>query len=85
MSLYVLQKMLREINRRPEAREAYLASPQTFVQGFDLEPEERDAVVSMDITRLYAMGVHGLILRPFTLLHRMPEPEYLQRIRGERP
>ena len=29
--------------------------------------------------------VHGLILRPFTLLHRVPEPEYLQRIRGDEP
>jgi hypothetical protein len=27
--------------------------------------------------------VHGLLLRPFTLLHQMPEPDYLKAIRGE--
>jgi hypothetical protein len=28
------------------------------------------------------MGVHGLILRPFTLLHEVSEPDYLKAIRG---
>jgi hypothetical protein len=28
------------------------------------------------------MGVHGLLLRPFTLLHQMPEPDYLKAIRA---
>jgi hypothetical protein len=27
--------------------------------------------------------VHGLLLRPFTLLRNMPEPDYLKAIRGE--
>jgi hypothetical protein len=37
----------------------------------------------MNVRQLYAMGVHGLLLRPFTLLHNMPEPDYLKAIRGE--
>jgi hypothetical protein len=29
------------------------------------------------------MGVHGLLLRPFTLLRQMPEEDYLKAIRGD--
>lgn len=81
MSLYALQKMLRDVNRNPQAREAYFASREAFARGYDLTEEERLAFTDLDVTTLYAMGVHGLILRPFTLLHKMPEPEYLKRIR----
>ena len=57
----------------------------TLVEGFSYEPfpdlteEERAAFVSRDVGRLYKLGVHGLILRPFTLLHKMPEPCKLPR------
>jgi hypothetical protein len=29
------------------------------------------------------MGVHGLILRPFTILHKMSDPEYVRALRGD--
>ncbi len=83
MSLYVLQKMIREVNRLPARREAYFASREDFAQGYDITPDERDAFVRFDVTKLYSLGVHGLLLRPFTLLHKMPEPEYLSAIRKD--
>jgi hypothetical protein len=83
MSLYTLQKMIRDVNRNPAARDAYFASKEQFADGYALSDEERRAFVDHDITRLYALGVHGLLLRPFTLLHRMPEPDYLAAIRRE--
>ena len=83
MSVYVLQKMIRDVNRLPARRDAYFASKEAFVQGYDLTPEERDAFVNLNVTKLYAMGVHGLLLRPFTILHKMPEPEYLSAIRKD--
>lgn len=81
MSSYALQKLLRDVNRNPASREAYFASPSEFSQAYDLTDEERRALLELDITHLYRLGVHGLILRPFTLLHKMPEREYLERIR----
>jgi hypothetical protein len=81
MSIYVLQKMIRDVNRVPARREAYFASKETFADGYDLSAEERAAFVTFDITKLYGLGVHGLLLRPFTLLHKMPEPDYLAAIR----
>ena len=47
----------------------------------ELSDEERRAVLDRDVTALYRLGVHGLILRPFTILHQMPEPDYLEAIR----
>jgi hypothetical protein len=83
MSLYTLQKLIRDVNRKPQCREAYFQSPATFVNGYDLATDERDALLKLDVGALYAMGVHGLLLRPFTILHKVAEPDYLRAIRGE--
>jgi hypothetical protein len=83
MSLYALQKLIRDVNRRPPARDAFFAAPDKFAEGYDLAGEEREALLKFDVGKLYALGVHALLLRPFTLLHKMPEPDYLKAIRGE--
>ena len=83
MSVYQLQKMIRDVNRIPAKRDAYFASKEDFVQTYPLSDDERRAVVAFDVGKLYAMGVHGLLLRPFTIIHQMPEPDYLRAIRGE--
>jgi hypothetical protein len=83
MSAYALQKAIREVNRNPAAREAFFADRAGYAAGYDLRADERDALATNDITALYRLGVHGLILRPFTLLQQMPEPEYLAAIRKE--
>jgi hypothetical protein len=83
MSAYTLQKLIRDVNRKPACREAYFKSPQTFAESYSLAAPERDALLKLDVGALYAMGVHALLLRPFTILHQMPEPDYLKAIRGE--
>jgi len=83
MSLYALQKLIRDVNRKPACRDAFFQSAETFAEGYDLAAAEREALARRDVRTLYAMGVHGLLLRPFTLLHKMPEPDYLKAIRGD--
>jgi len=83
MSLYALQKLIRDVNRKPACREAYFQSAEKFAATYDLGEDERAALTAMNVRQLYALGVHGLLLRPFTLLHKMPEPDYLKAIRGE--
>ena len=83
MSLYALQKLIRDVNRKPACRDAFFQSAEKFSAAYDLAPDERAALTGMNIRKLYALGVHGLLLRPFTLLHEMPEPDYLKAIRGE--
>lgn len=81
MSAYALQKLIREVNRNTVARDAFKADAAGFAAGFELTEDERAAVVSRDWTALYRLGVHGLLLRPFSILHGTPEPEYLTAIR----
>jgi hypothetical protein len=83
MSLYALQKLIRDVNRRPQCRDAYFKAPATFADGYDLVERERDALLKLDMATLYGMGVHGLLLRPFTILHKVAESDYLKAIRGE--
>src|SRR5262249_10465484 len=68
MSLYALQKLIRDVNRKPACREAFFQSAEKFAAGYDLAQPEREALIKRDVGALYAMGVHGLLLRPFTLL-----------------
>lgn len=77
MSLYQVQKLMRDVNRVPEKRAAWLADPATFVAGYDLAENERRALLARDYGTLYRMGVHGLILRPFSIVNGEPEPAYL--------
>jgi Aromatic-ring-opening dioxygenase LigAB, LigA subunit len=81
MSTYALNKLLREVNRNPGIRERFLKDAGTVAAEYDLTEEERRAAVERDVSALYRLGVHGLILRPFTILHEMPEPAYLEAIR----
>ena len=83
MSVYALQKLIRDVNRKPACREAFFQSAEQFAQGYDLAAPERKALLKRDVRALYAMGVHGLLLRPFTLLHKMPEADYLKAIRED--
>ena len=80
MSAYELQKMIRDVNRKPDCREAFFTEKETFVAQYFLADAERIAVLSLDVGALYALGVHGLLLRPFTILHKMPEAQYLAAI-----
>ena len=83
MSAYVLQKLIRDVNRKPSCREAYFQSPAKFAEGYDLTPAEREALLNFDVRTLYEMGVHGLLLRPFTIMHKMSDPDYIKALRGE--
>lgn len=82
MSVYALNKMLREINRNPEVRQRYTTDPRSLAHEFQLTEEESRAFLENDIGVLYRLGVHGLILRPFTILQQMPEADYLRMIRS---
>ena len=83
MSAYTLQKAIREINRDANARSSFMAAPVQALQGKGLTDEERDALVARDYRALYNLGVHGLILRPFSIINGTSEQEYLTAIRGE--
>jgi hypothetical protein len=81
MSLYQLQKLIYDVNRNSERREAYRGDG-AFIARYDLTAEELDAISRLDIRKLYQMGVHPLLLRPFTLLHRVSNEDYAKALAG---
>ena len=82
--LYALQKLIREINRDPDLRAKFSSTPEQVMSQYDLSEEEKTALLKRDYGELYRLGVHGLMLRPFSLLHSVSEKDYLNAIREVR-
>jgi hypothetical protein len=82
MSLYQLQKLIYHVNRDAERRERYRWDAAVFVKGYELSDEEAAAVLNVDVRKLYTMGVHSLLLRPFTLLNKVSNEDYAKALKG---
>ena len=81
MTLYAVQKFLYEINRDPRVQAEYSADREQAMSDFELDDEERAALVEPDIGKLYVLGVNGQILMHFAALHGMAWSAYLQAMR----
>jgi hypothetical protein len=82
MSLYQLQKLIYHINRDPVGRQRYRQDPAAFIAEYDLTGQERNAAINVDVRALYQLGVHPLLLRPFTLLHKVSNEAYALALAG---
>ncbi|MGN6719402.1 MAG: hypothetical protein ACTHMB_02790 [Candidatus Binatia bacterium] len=82
MSLYQLQKLIYHVNRDAAQRERYRQNPAAFVTTYELTEAEAKAALDVDVRTLYRMGVHSLLLRPFTLLHKISNEEYAKALKG---
>ena len=82
MSLYQLQKLIYHVNRDVERREHYRRDAEAFAKKYDLTEAERAAILNVDVRALYNMGVHSLLLRPFTLLNKVSNEEYANALKG---
>jgi hypothetical protein len=82
MSLYQVQKLIYHVNRDHERRERYRQNAVAFVKAYDLTERESAAVLDVDVRALYTMGVHSLLLRPFTLLNKVSNDDYAKALKG---
>jgi len=82
MSLYQLQKLIYHVNRDGERRENYRQDAAVFADKYDLSDQERAAILKVDVRALYTMGVHSLLLRPFTLLNKVSNEDYARALKG---
>jgi hypothetical protein len=81
MSLYQLQKLMFHTHTRPTSRGEYRADPSAFAAKYALTEAERAAVLTVDIAALYRLGVHPLLLRPFTELNGVSSPQHYASLR----
>ena len=82
MSLYQVQKLIYHVNRDPERRERYRQDATAFVKTYDLSEQESAAILKLDVRALYTLGVHSLLLRPFTLLNKVSNEDYGKALKG---
>ena len=80
MSLYNVQKFLYELNRDERTQQAYRSDRHGAIAGYDLDDEERRALVEPDIGLLYHLGVNGQILMHFAAFYGIEWSDYLQRM-----
>lgn len=83
MSRYQLQKLCRAVNRDPAARTRYMDDRTAFVADFELDDAEKRAVLDLDIDALYDLGVHPLLLRPFTIINGVSQDDYIAALNPE--
>jgi hypothetical protein len=82
MSLYQLQKLIYHVNRDSAQRERFRQDPAAFVKNYELSDDEAKAALDVDVRALYSMGVHSLLLRPFTLMHKVSNEDYAKALKG---
>jgi hypothetical protein len=87
MSVYQVNKLLYLTDNDPEFRKRMLADSQAVLREFRLTAEERDALTSGAVGKLYQMGVHTFLLNHLYRyqLFGVNRDNYLERIREGMP
>ena len=87
MSVYQINKLLYRTDNDPEFRQRMLAEPHAVIEEFQLNAEERDALTSGAVGKLYRMGVHTFLLNHLYRyeLFGVNRDNYLERIREGMP
>jgi hypothetical protein len=62
MSVYQLNKLCHRTLHDLEFRSAMQRDPARAIEGFDLKPNEREALLAGDVATLFEMGVHPFLL-----------------------
>ncbi len=76
-----MQKFLFDINRDPAVQRRFAADRAAVVDGYELTPEERDAVVRGDIGLIYVLGANGQLLMHYAALLGMEWSAYVGAMR----
>jgi hypothetical protein len=72
MSLYALDKVMREVIQHETARATFTADAQAYLKDRDLTAAERTALIARDFTTLYSLGGHPFLLVGFVATQSPP-------------
>ena len=64
MSLYAMQKFFFHLNREARVQQRYKDDRAALLAEYSLDDEEREAIQSGDIGKLYVLGCNGQALGP---------------------
>jgi hypothetical protein len=74
MSLYAVDKIMRECILDPASCQAFVADAAAYIKDRDLTAAERAALIARDFTALYTLGGHPFLLVGFVAT-QSPPPE----------
>jgi hypothetical protein len=81
VSLYGTQKLLFHLNRDAGVQKRYREELPALLDDYELDAEEREAIVAGDIGKLFVLGSNGQLLMHFAALLGMPWADYLEAMR----
>jgi hypothetical protein len=67
MSLYQVNKLLRDVNRSVDLAQRCQTEPDVVLHQYDLTPEEREALKGWQVRKLYDMGANPLLLLVYSM------------------
>jgi hypothetical protein len=81
MSLYSTQKFLYHLNRDAAVQKRFRDDLAALLGDYELDDEERTAILGGDIGKLYVLGSNGQLLMHFAALLGMPWADYIEAMR----
>ena len=81
MSLYGAQKFLFHLNRDVVVQKRYREDLTALLEDYELDDEEREAILAGDVGKLYVLGANGQLLMHFAALLGMPWADYIEAMR----
>lgn len=67
MSLYQVNKLLRDVNRSLDLAQRCQTEPDIVLRQYDLTPEEQEALKGWQVRKLYDMGANPLLLLVYSM------------------
>ena len=77
LSLYYVQKLMYQLNRDAHVRDRFQSDRESVLGEYNLDEDERRAIIEGDIGLLYVMGVNGQILMHYAALIGQEWDEYI--------
>lgn len=87
MSLYAMQKAIFDLKRDKQRAALLRTAPLLALQGAELTHDELSAMTRGDLATLYLMGVHPLLLAPYSRMLGISRSDYqraLAPLKGKR-
>lgn len=82
--MYGLQKLLWDLRKDKSLAERYKQQPHAVLDGYDLNPEEREALAKGDFRTLYERGANPYLLYFCALQLGFDRSEYYANLRARR-
>ena len=75
------QKFLFHLNRDAAVQKRFRENLPELLDDYELDAEEREAILAGDIGKLYVLGSNGQLLMHFAALLGMPWADYIESMR----